>query len=54
MKAKFFATAMLVELIVGVSGARAALVTDAFSFLDAGNNVLASGTFSYDSPTPAY
>jgi PEP-CTERM motif len=49
MKAKFVATAMLVELIVGVSGARAALVTDAFSFLDAGNNVLASGTFSYDS-----
>jgi hypothetical protein len=49
MKAKFFVAALLLEMIVDISGAKAALVTDAFSFLDAGNTILASGTFSYDS-----
>jgi hypothetical protein len=49
MRAGLIAATLLANLLLGVAGAKAALITDAFSFFDSSNNVVASGSFSYDS-----
>lgn len=48
-KSLFAALAVSAALGVGATSARAAMIVDNFSFTGAGNTVLASGSFSYDS-----
>ena len=49
MKAGLAAVTLAASIALGISSARAALITDVFSFFDSGNAVIASGSFSYDS-----
>ena len=48
-KSVFGALAISAALCLGATSARAAMIVDNFSFTGAGNTVLASGSFSYDS-----
>jgi hypothetical protein len=49
MKAGLIAATLMANLTLGVASAKAALITDVFSFFDSSNSVVASGSFSYDS-----